>query len=399
MTKRHETITVGVTGLALVAGAFMINAFLSSDTVPGDYPSAAHSKFPSPEQQISSRVAYDKPRLHPLIATSASPELKKLAEYEAVYGPIANELMLFTDTPRTVEQAQMHAARLAPILHEMADHKVRPLVILEPMAIDQNLDFKQYSQGAYDESLRGLFLALKTHGITDAAMGTWIVFPEANAPEWGDVSLPESYDTTPTTFVTNVTRTVQLQKEIFPQSKSGLLLNSLSYPSGDIEWAHGEYKSLVPYVTGIPKGLIDTIGLQGFPWSAPANQPAEVSYDPKTYLNGSLLKEVADYLQIRQLWFNTGSFATMYANDPAGRIETTPEARAETLKSVLAVAGQLQTGGYDVQVNIFAADKSALAEGIDWSYGSQASRAVFRDFLQAADQQNTPISLFDTTER
>src|SRR5687768_7087199 len=50
---------------------------------------------------------------HEGLATSTVPELKKLSQNESAHGPVTDQLMLFTDTPPTPEDARIAAADMA----------------------------------------------------------------------------------------------------------------------------------------------------------------------------------------------------------------------------------------------------------------------------------------------
>ena len=151
----------------------------------------------------------------------------------------------------------------------------------------------------------------------------------------------------------------------------------------------------------IPKGLIDSFGLQGFPWTAPANQATNTVYDPKIYLRIDFAAEAARALG--NIWFNTGTFNKMYTQNTAETVNLSPALRQNMLNGVLAQAESLQSQGFNVAIHLFAQDKSATSEATDWSYwkiqpGEDANTAVFTTFVHDITTAGIPLWLFDSDE-
>ncbi len=178
------------------------------------------------------------------------------------------------------------------------------------------------------------------------------------------------------------------------------MLDSESYAPG-AGWGNGNYVSLVPYVQNIPKGLFDAFGLQGFPWAAPANEPSEGSlYDPAVYLRTDFAIAAARTLGVQSIWLNTGTFNTMYANQPGQQITNTPAQRQAMLEGIVQLAAQTKAAGFSVAIHLFAQDKAGLDEATDWSYwqqpGDGPATAVFKTFAFDAAAAGVPIWIYDT---
>lgn len=325
------------------------------------------------------------------LASANSPELRKLAEYEAVCGgTVASKLSFFVPTPTTVAQAKDYAGEVAVSLKEFAKFNVEPLVIMEPTNNDKNLNLISYRDGAYDSALDTYFSDLKAQGINDTAMGTWVFFPEANLPQWGNLD--------PVVFTANVTKTVRYQKKYFPGSQATILLDSMTYPKAD-SWQGGRYASLAPYLKNIPDGLLDSFGLQGFPWSPPAGQ-AGALFQPSIYLQADLAVEAARILGVKDIWFNTGTFGTAYASRPKDRVDIMALDRQQMLNGTIQLARNLQTKGYSISIHLFAENKSDVSEGIDWSYWSDPrslddNAVVFKTFQHDTRSTGIKLWLFD----
>lgn len=324
---------------------------------------------------------------------AANAQLRKLAQYQQVCGgQLASRLSFFVPTPATVADARSYANDIVVTLRAYAQYGVAPLVFMEPAtATGAHLDLAQYQNGAYDEALDAYFAAIKAAGITDSAMGMWVMLPEGNLPIWTSVD--------PSTFAASVTKAAQAQKKHFPGSKTSVMLDSKTYPSAT-SWSGGAYTSLVPYVQSIPKGLIDSFGLQGFPWSPPANEPGPSINDPKAYLQIDLAAAAARSLGVTNIWLNTGTFSRQHTNNAAQTVTATPIARQALLDGVTSQAKSLNGQGFAVSVHLFAQDKTATGEAIDWSYwhapGDSPSTDVFATFAHDLTAANVPLWIFDT---
>ena len=179
------------------------------------------------------------------------------------------------------------------------------------------------------------------------------------------------------------------------------MLDSETYPTIN-SWSDGAYVSLLPYVQGIPKGLLDSFGLQGFPWAGPANSTDDPIYNPKVYLRTDLAAAAAHTLGVNNIWFNTGTFHQMYTNNAAQTITATPVQRQAMLDGVISQAKTLQSQGFTVDVHLFAENKATTSEAIDWSYWQTQppmipqDSAVLTTFIHDLAGANIPLWLFDS---
>jgi hypothetical protein len=335
-------------------------------------------------------------KLHPALASATSSQLKKLAQYEQVCGSsIVSQLSFFVPTPTTSQEAYSYARDVAARLREFSAYGISPLVFLEPTGTSGLMNMAEYRSGKYDAVLDTYFAAIKSAQITDAMMGTWVLFPEGNTPVWTSVD--------PNDFAACVTKTAAAQKKYFPASKASIMLDTLSYPSAT-SWSGGRATSFLPYIQSIPSGLIDSFGLQGFPWSPGANESGPSNGTPKSYLRTDLAAEAARSLHTKNIWLNTGTFSVKYANQPSSRIGVSAEQRLALLTDVITQTKGLQAQGFGVSVHLFAQDKSHVPEGTDWSYWSTGSAStgtstyVFKTFVHDLQTTGVPLWLFDTDE-
>lgn len=327
------------------------------------------------------------------LTSAVSPQLRKLSQYEQVCSSgIITKMSFFVATPTTAAEAREYAQYVATQLREFAAHNVSPVVFFEPTTSTGLVDMKAYRAGAYDSILDAYFAAIKARGVTDAMMGTWVPLPEGNLPVCSSVN--------PDDFAACVTKSVTYQKKHFPTSSASILLDTDTYPISD-SWTDGRPVSLVPYVKDIPAGLIDSVGLQGLPWSHAANEDGLSNGTPRQYLRMDLLAELARTVGTKEIWVNTGSFGVKYANQLGRQITATPEQRLTQLTDVVAGIKTLQSQGFSVSVHLFAENKSAVTEATDWSYwpngkaASSSSTIVFKTFAHDLQAANVPLWLFD----
>jgi hypothetical protein len=330
------------------------------------------------------------PAKHANLSKASSGMLRKLAEYEQVCGgAVTGRVMFFTAMPGSTAEAKDYADWVAQVLGEFAKYGISPLVIFEPKSSTE-AEYKAYQASSYEGVLNTYFDTIKKKGITDKKMGLWVPFPEANLPMWGT--------TDPDDFALNVTKTVQAQKKYFPGSKAAVLLESKTYPT----WETGKSVSLLPYVKNIPKGLVNSFGLQGFAWP-PTSAGDTPTLDPKSFLRTDFASEAANALGAKEIWFNTGTYDVSYILGRSKPQTLTAQQRQTVLNGVIAQAKGLKSKGYSVAVHIFAKDKSAVSEGIDWSYWDAgkltgSSLSVFRTFVNDLNKAKIPLWLFDTNE-
>ncbi len=332
----------------------------------------------------------------PGLANSKLPQLQKLAEYETICGgTVTNTMMIFTSMPASSTEARSMSQSMANTLQEFAHYRIRPLVILEPTTTKGLINFSAYHKGAYDTYMDAYFQNLKTQGISDAVMGIWVPFPEPNIPEWDDTTIEDT--------AANIAKTAALQKKYFPASKVSVMFDSMSYPSGSHAWKGGKYTSLMPYLRGIPKGLIDSFGYQGFPWTPPKNEGglSQANLSAGTFLQSGIAIEAARSLGVRDIWINTGSFGRSHSNVQNQEVVASPEIRSQILQSVLTESKKIQSAGFRVSLHLFAEDKAKVAEGNDWSYWSPGQSTisnatpVFKAFAANTRANGFDFWLFD----
>lgn len=294
---------------------------------------------------------------------STNPSIRRLGEFDKkCASAVTDSLMYFTIMPKDSLVAKELAGKVAATIQIYHDNGIKPIVIIEPDSAWGLIDFNEFNTGFYDVWISDFFKELVRLGITSDTMGTWVPFPEANLPYWNH------QNTKPEDFSKAVNRYLGILRKYYPDTKTSILLNSATYPTDDYNWADGEYLSLAPYVSGLDKKLVDSFGLQGLPWMSPANTVTRYVFEPTEFLNTKIAKEAADIIGTKDIWFNTGTFASKYAQEPEKKVLVPASVRKEMLDKIHRQALDLKKSGYNVSVNIFAEDKSGTAEATDWSY-------------------------------
>jgi len=330
------------------------------------------------------------------LGEASDPALRRLAEYQNVCNSLVTKTVTISvEVPLDKAMAEESAHRMADRLKEFSSFGVSPLVMVEPTKNGTFIGFNAIQAGNLDPAVRKFFSTLKSDGVTDPMMGTWVPFPEANLPYWNHVNF------VPGDFSAAVNEYLGVMKSQFPGANGSILLNSATYEHENFEWTDGEYVSLVAYVSGIKPGLVDSFGIEGFPWMPPAQSGRFGVFDAREYLNSRLAIEAADKIGVRSLWFNTGTYSRKYTLDKGKTVFIDPGKRKDVLNGIISELETAEKKGYSVSINLLAEDRSNLAEATDWSYWSDPNdlsdmnRAVFVDFSVKMNELGIPFSLND----
>lgn len=329
-----------------------------------------------------------------LLSKSDDPILHKLSEYETVcQGAISDTMMFFTAMPTSNEEAMTFAKNTADRLKEFAKYNIKPLISFEPNITIPTI-INDIHSGKYDAALSLYFQRLKENDISIKELGTWVLFPEANTPTW--------HNSDPSVFAANVTKVATIQRHVFPNSKLTILLNNTTYAGDDEEWSRGLKEDLSPYIDTIPKGTLDSIGYQGFPYVAPEDRKVQHGQlDAKDFLPIHLARDAAKKLQTKNIWINTGTFQRAHTDTDAGEVKLSLSQRKQTLDSITNQVTELKKESFTVSLNLFAKDKTNEQEHIDWSYWSNGNYTkspntpLFKAFVTQLREHNIHLSLHD----
>lgn len=325
------------------------------------------------------------------------PYLVKLKAYQDMCQSfVTDTLMVFTGFPQDVTTAEADATVMAKKLILLNASGIKPIVVAEPYATSGAVSYRDFMNGKYDLTLQIYFKKIHDLGVTDKMMGTWVPFPESNTPNWNNK------DTEPRDFALCVNKYLSAYKKQFPSAQGSILLNATTYDPNDLEYDNGDYLDLTPYIQDIDKSLISSLGIQGFPWISNATMKRRDIFRASEFLQPDLAISAARELRTRNIWFNTGSFARKYTNDPTKLMTVSSSDRRAILSGILETANSVQDyqqNNYRVSVNLFSEDKSDTNEATDWSYfQNDDSKTILRYFLSEAQNLDIPISIYDKSK-
>jgi hypothetical protein len=385
--KKKEIILANIILAVLIIGFGYLTFKLSTNQSPFQAFSSSTSKKDESVKNCSDKAPLT-------IGNTTDVHLKKLDDYQkACNSFVTNKLMIFISFADDNQTAEANAAALATKLIEFHKVGVSPIVIVEPYIKDSAMSYKTYLAGAYDAPMEHFFNRLKELGVTDSMMGMWVPFPESNTPNWNNA------DTEPSDFAHCVNKFLAKAKQHFPGISGSVLLNATTYEPTDVNWENGNYLGLNEYTGLLDDKLVDSFGIQGFPWVSNAQQVKRTIFSAYEFLQPDFAIGAAQGLRTRDIWINTGAFASKYTNDPAKTVHLSINERKALLNSILEIATYIrdyQQNQYRVTINLFSEDKSESHEATDWSYSQDIeSQTVLKDFLTQADELDIPIAIYD----
>lgn len=359
--------------IAAVAALAITGCSRQSGGHPGSVatPGISHSASPTPG---ADKAPAD-------MADAQDSQLQILAGYESALHHNFDHEMYFTDMPRTVEEAESQADDMANTLKEYGKYGIKPLIIMEPTNNDGgNISLNRLHQPGYAHVLHSLFAGLKERGVTEEEMGTLTVMPEGDLPNWG--ASPHSTD--PQLFAENYAAVAGAFRKVFPEGKLSVLLDSTAYPTGDVNYEHGDTStaSLMQYIDAlvsnskVPK--INSLFFQGFPYNLDA--------DPHDYLNSRVAIALARKLGVHEISFNTGSAASY------GGHKVPTAIRREQLSGELAQAKVAKAAGFTVIFHVFGGKDA----DVSWNYPLTGNvvAAPLPGIVRAADEAGIEPALY-----
>jgi hypothetical protein len=320
-----------------------------------------------------------------------SPFLKQLKKYQDLCGSkVADKMMVFTQIPSNSNSVQPLANEIAAVLKEFSLYGITPIVIVEPNDGNTYLSFTEFAKGVFNPVLDQYFAAIQKAGITSGQMGIWVPFPEANIPVWNNDGASVS------DFGLLINNYSSSLKKFFPTTSVSVLMNYTSFDPADKGYTKPFIANFDEFLKNIKPGLVDSFGIQGFPW-VEANRSSNNSVnDPQVFLQPANSIRAAKQLGVNTIWFNTGTISSKYTQSPSLRVNVSASDRQVINNSKLSVFDQVQNAGYNIWVNEFVQDKSNTAEQTNFSYlQTPQDQASFKDFTKKLSDRGVSLSLFD----
>jgi len=316
-------------------------------------------------------------------------ELKKLKEYQDICDSyITDKVMYFTLIPDKNTYNDIITRDVKNLL-QFQQYGIKPILILEPYIKDDVMSWSSIINGDYDKYIKQYFGELKKLGINSSDISMIVPLPEPNVPSWG------TKNSNPKDFGKAYTQITNVIRSEFPDVSMSLLFNSQSYEVSDIEWNNGEYKGYDDYIAEIPDGYVQSLGIQGFPWTSAADRRKIEIVDPREFLAPDIAEITLKHLKIKKVWFNTGTFYSKYNQDPDKKVIIQSPQRKKILIDIAQVSEELANKGFDVSVNIFAENKAKTAEATDWSYSTSDQKLLIRDFVIDLNSKDIGFSIAD----
>lgn len=396
LMKRKELIIINsALGLLILFFALMtIRLSINQDffSLIGDALHGNASAVEKTSQNVASSCN-NKPVIN-FSAQEDDAQLVQLKKYqELCHSFVTDKLMIFTGFPQDTITAEADAKVIAQKLITFHQAGITPLVVAEPYSTAGAVSYRDYLNGTYDNAFQIYFQKIRDAGVNDQMMGTWVPFPESNTPLWNNK------DTEPRDYALCVNKYLGALKAQFPSAKGSILLNATTYNPNDLEYNNGDYLDLTPYLQDVNKNLVSSMGIQGFPWVSNASVKRREIFNASDFLQPDLTIAAARELQTRDIWFNTGSFASKYTRSPKEKVTLSVNERKAILASILDAARYVrsyQQNEYRVSINLFSEDKSQTTEATDWSYFQTSdSKIILKEFLTNASEADMPVSLYD----
>jgi hypothetical protein len=320
-----------------------------------------------------------------------SPFLKQLKKYQDLCGAkVADKMMVFTQIPSNINSVQPLADEISAVLKEFSVYGITPVVIAEPNDGDTYLSFAQFAKGVFNPVLEQYFTAIRNSGITDQQMGVWVPFPEANIPVWNSDGASVS------DFGLLINNYSSSLKKFFPTTSVSVLMNYTSFDPADKGYTKPSIANFDEYLKNIKPGMVDSFGIQGFPWVETNRSSNNSVNDPAVFLQPANTIRAAKQLGVNTIWFNTGTISSKYTQSPSLRVNVSVADRQVINNSKLSVFDQVQNTGYNIWVNEFVQDKSNTAEQTNFSYLQTAQdQSAFKDFAKKLSDRGVSLSLFD----
>ena len=318
--------------------------------------------------------------------------LTQLNKYNQLCGSqITDRIMIFNGIPSKLSEVKDSIISLHNQIDELVKYNLTPIIVLEPVFDTKNISFSELASNSYNLIWSEYFSEL--YRLNPALQAEWIFMPEINTPIWDQSNFKTS------DFGLIVNQFGASLKKFFPNNNLDLLFNSTSYNWNDKQWQKPLIQNFNQYLLKIDKKLINRLWIQGFPFvsrkSDSVNKNEELNIQLKSYLNTALLMESTNYLNIKKVGINTGTFSEKYRSIK-DQIKLTNLNRQSLHDQTIQEIQNLKNVGYDTAVNLFLENKLKTLEETNWSYlDSVESRELFRQLVFKLDQNRILLSIFD----
>lgn len=339
-----------------------------------------------------------------LLSSARLRTLRQLGEFEALcQSQVTNRVFYSVEYVSDENLATAWANTVAADLKEFAEFGIEPVVVVQntstaptaPVAETTSTRSAQLTPTTPSTQAWGKSLdELLTAGVAPSQLKHWVLFPEPNVPgaKTGVAVTPKAYSTQVMTAMDSIS-------ERFPDAEYVLVMNAMTFPTAPFSWGEQEYVSWTPYLEGIDSNRISALGVVAFPWLPATGQSGAILTEPNEYIPHWILKEATSYTGVQNIWLITGTFASLYAEDPVQQITVPAEIRKEWLGKTLEVLKHWPSNSWEPTVVISTNDlrAEANASASDWGYwGSdlttnQDHKWAVLEFIVSLRQHGIPL--------
>lgn len=352
-----------------------------------------------------------------LLTKAGQRSLRLLGEFESqCESQVTSQVLYFVDFVIEDKYVSGWVQKVSSDLKEFAEYQIDPIIVVRLPAGNQQTKLSQQtttptptitSQQPSVQEKAALMQVVAKHtawdrtlnelvrsGVKQEVVQNWIIFPEPNVPYQSDTAL------TPEEFGVYATAATQGIKTFYPKSKFGFVFNAMTFEQKGFSWGDQEYITWLPYLEKIDKSLISSLGVVAFPWLPAVGDSRPALVEVSEYIPEWIIAEAVNYTGVTDIWLVTGTFASLYAHDPAQQITVPAEIRKEWLDKTIKVVQQWEKKGWNSNIVLTTQDLRVDGSSSDWSYwGTQATnnqkhKWVVLEFLVALHEHSIPVALW-----
>lgn len=356
----------------------------------------------------------DKAERSVLLTKAEQRSLRLLGEFESqCESQVTSQVFYFVDFVIEEKYVSGWVNRVSNDLKEFAELEVEPIIVVRLPAESQFTRLSAQTttptpttQQPTEQEKAALIQVVMKHsawdraldelvrsGVKQTTINNWIIFPEPNVPYNRNTAL--SHDE----FGIYSSAAIEGIRKYFPDSKFGLVFNAMTFENKGFSWGDQEYISWLPYLEKVDKSLISSLGVVAFPWLPTVGDNRPALTEANEYIPDWIISEAVNYTGVKDVQLITGTFANLYAQDPAQKITVPAEIRKEWLDKSIIVLQQWKKKGWNPNMVISTQDLRVDGSASDWSYwgteetNNQKHKWVILEFLVALREHEIPVIL------
>jgi len=323
-----------------------------------------------------------------LFLESKIESVRRLGELEGMCeSDITDKVLVRTYIPSSKELASIQSAKLSSSLLELKDMNLKPIIFLEVSPSWGSGNFSSLAAGVYNTYITDFLSTIYDSGIRDEDIYGWVIIPRPNLPYWNKLNIA------PSDFKKYYLILYEDIRKMFPGSDIGVFFSSSTYQEAPIDWSERDYRSLVPYITDIPKEKITILGIDGYPSIPSVGSNGGIVINPAEYLPKFMIEELNSLIKAKKIVIGTNTFAALETEDKEKTVYMPVDVRRTILNDVIKVMRSYKLDG--AEVSLLVGNPSLIDyKSVDWEYFSTQfnqdtkNKAIFIDFLRELYKNN-----------